>query len=233
MVDRQTEIAILQRRAIVAERYLRNQTQQEIANAMGVDISTISRDVKWFEEVLLEEGKLATAKRLAREIGKLNLAEREAWMAWERSKKPLEKKRSVQRKGGARGDVDEESEEVVQRDGNVAFLDAAIKCIDRRLDILGIKKQAVNVNVNNGQVNNQVTFEVGKITDMDRARRLCQIMGWPEPDENGNVPGLILELPNVPAETDGEPGVRDDAGGGDGSPGGGPGSNGVAPSGPG
>src|SRR5665647_2999589 len=72
---------VSKRRATVAKLWTRRLTQEEIAAAVGVDQSTVSRDIKalvaaWREEALAD----VTAVR-ARELADLDAMEREAAMA--------------------------------------------------------------------------------------------------------------------------------------------------------
>jgi len=93
--------------------YLAGWTQEQIAAEIGVDQSTISRDVSTAQE----RWKAATAINLeshkSAELDKLAAAESEAWQAWEGSK------------SGGRGP-------------NPAYLNAALKVSELRAKLLGL-----------------------------------------------------------------------------------------------
>lgn len=190
LTDRQAEFALMQRRQIVAERYLRGQTQWTIAQSLEVDQGQISRDIKWLQEQWLEQALEDTEKRLAREIKKLDTLEREAWEAWQRSQQPATRKRRKTQQDSEDEDGEglvEEVEDTIYRDGDPRFLELVAKAIDRRLDILGIKKSPATV-LNVSQTNNvgvNLTQNL-RVTDRDRAKRLCEVLGL-EMDADGNV----------------------------------------------
>lgn len=195
MTDRQEELVLLRRRQVVAERYLRGQTQWQIAESLEVDQGTISRDLSWLHEDWLEQSREDTDKRLARELKRLDVLEREAWEGWQRSLLTSERTRSKSRSGD-RGYDETATDTMERRDGNPKFLEIVGRCIDRRLEILGVKKSLVKKSlvVNNNTVNMQADLSV---TDKDRVKRLCEMMGWPAPDADGRV--YLPAPPTLPA----------------------------------
>ena len=133
----QKKFEIQDRRRIVAERYLRGQTQWQIARSLEVTQSTISDDIKairkeWRDAYLKDYEQLKD-----RELAKIDLMEREYLEAWERSKK--ERQYSRTRKRVARtGNADEAEVRKEQRDGNPKFMDGTLRCVEMRCRLLGM-----------------------------------------------------------------------------------------------
>src|SRR5581483_4024403 len=83
-------LAILERRKAVAERYLRGETQWEIARTLGVSQGQVSRDLKAIRQEWLNSSVCNFNELKAREIAKVDELERTYWAAWEESKKTRE-----------------------------------------------------------------------------------------------------------------------------------------------
>ena len=84
------ELAILLRRKQVAELYLKGWSQPAIAQHLEVSQATICGDLKairqdWRDSAIRDFDALRDA-----ELQKLDLIEKEAWSAWERSQKPAQ-----------------------------------------------------------------------------------------------------------------------------------------------
>jgi hypothetical protein len=137
------------RREQVAVLYCQGRYQTEIARQLGVTQQQISLDLQ-----ILRQKWLASALRdfdaaKAQELQKLDVLEREAWEAWERSKAPrevtlteqietealplpngtLRPPRPVTRKASVRREAGY---------GDVRFLDQIQKCIQHRSLLLGL-----------------------------------------------------------------------------------------------
>jgi hypothetical protein len=127
------ELRILSRRCKVSELILRGTTNHlEICQQLGMDPgqrSTITRDVAAIKEQWRESALRDFDEARGRELEKLALVEKEAWLAWERSKEEGSRKRTTP-----------DGEETVKekRDGNAAFLEAVLKCIAKRCALLGL-----------------------------------------------------------------------------------------------
>jgi hypothetical protein len=106
-------LAIEQRRARVAEAYLRGQYQHDIALREGVSQSTVSLDLK----AIQAQWKASSIRNLdahkAQELARIDQLERTYWEAWGRSL----------REG---------------RDGDPRFLDGVQKCIVSRCKLLDL-----------------------------------------------------------------------------------------------
>src|SRR5215831_17312868 len=86
----QDKFRIAERRKIVASLYLRGKFQSEISKEVNVDRCTVSRDLQAIEEEWLKSGVMNLNAAKARELAKLDEIERQAWEAWEKSRKDAE-----------------------------------------------------------------------------------------------------------------------------------------------
>lgn len=126
----------------IAARYLRGESQYEIAQALGRNQSNISRALKQlrkrWEDSSLFDFDAARGKELAR----IDHLERVAWEAWERS---LEAKETTATEKSTRGEAAAGSKASIKketRDGNPAYLDRVAWCITRRCALLGLDAPA-------------------------------------------------------------------------------------------
>lgn len=126
-----TEIA--HRRQQVAERYLRGDYQTTIAQSLGVDTATISRDLKALRELWLTSAIRDFDAAKAQELAKIDEVERAAWSGWTRSQEDKEISFSEVGVKGTRSGSRSEGQS-----GNAAFLTTILTCIERRCAILGL-----------------------------------------------------------------------------------------------
>lgn len=130
------EFAIAERRKNVSLRYLRGQTQCEIAYALEVDQATVSRDLKAIQREWMAASVQDRAEWLARELATIDEVERTAWNAFSRSQENAQS-RKVRRK--AADGSDEEIEETTRgQAGESRFLSIILGCIDKRCKLLGL-----------------------------------------------------------------------------------------------
>jgi hypothetical protein len=113
------ETKIIDRRQRVAALYLRGRTQTSIAEELGCDQATVSRDLaslrgEWKESALRDFDE---AKAL--ELARVDALESEAWSAWEAGKKPA---------AGGKG----------KDQGGAEYLRVVAWCIARRCAIFGL-----------------------------------------------------------------------------------------------
>jgi hypothetical protein len=142
------KLAILERRRHVAARYLRSQTQGEIARSLEVDIRTIKRDLAFIRQEWRQDAVRDVGEWQAAELAKLDALERTCWEAWERSLLAREISETRRVQDDAPPGKDDESgphrarvEALLrreQRDGNPRFLEGVLSCIKRRCEILGL-----------------------------------------------------------------------------------------------
>ena len=131
-----TAFQIEQDRREVTTLYLQGKTQLEIAQKLDLSRQQIGYDLKviqgqWRETTTFD---LDTAKTV--ELSRIDVLERVAWEAWERSQEPKEVTLTKQIDGG-----DTRKEASIRREGqsgNPAFLERVGWCIDRRCKLLGL-----------------------------------------------------------------------------------------------
>jgi hypothetical protein len=155
-----------ERRARVAGLYLEGQTQFVIAKEVGVNQSTVSRDLEairaeWRGSALRDFGE-----RQAEELARIDKLETEAWAAWHRSKLPSEvttaervvdEENTAPAKSVVTADLPaappartKATKRVENRDGDPRFLAVVHDCIKRRCELLGLdepKEHNVDVNL--------------------------------------------------------------------------------------
>src|SRR5262245_22827380 len=139
------EVRIYSRRSKVAALLLRGVTTQfEICERLGMEPgqrSTISRDVKAIKLEWRASAVRDFDQAKGRELAKLDALEKEYWEAWERSKAEKQSTRTRRRTrpaGGGTATDDEAEVRKEHRDGNPAFLEGALRCVDKRCEILGL-----------------------------------------------------------------------------------------------
>lgn len=169
-VSTQTRTEILQRQSLVMQRWLKGETQDEIADSIGVNRSTVSRDIAAGKSLWRAEIKEEWGDYVNQEWRRLGMLFREAWEAWEKSKGPAEVNttRTVEKDGTV---VTTTTSESRGQCGNPSFLATMIAIIDKRLEITGVKKTPVNIT----QVNINGAGKVER-TDEDRVQKIMEIL---------------------------------------------------------
>lgn len=137
--------AIAARRERVAELALRKWTQARIARELGVSQATVAGDLKAARKLWQESAVASVAALVAQELAAIAEAEREAWWAWEESKKATETvttERSHDEMPGVDGSAGlEKVRAAMRRDParpDLRALDTVLKCSDRRSKLLGL-----------------------------------------------------------------------------------------------
>ncbi len=126
-------LQVLERRKNVAQRYLRGQTQWEIACAFEVDQATVSRDLTEIRKAWLASAVRDVNEIKAKELAKIDATEEQAWKAWAKSQENAEVLRAKMRDGSS------ETEKISKgQAGDPRFLDIVLKCVQRRCEILGV-----------------------------------------------------------------------------------------------
>lgn len=119
----------------LARRYLKGETQAEIAASLGVNQSTISRDIRTLQKRWIASATSAFDAALAEQLAKIDELERTYWEAWQNS---LSREVTTSRKKEGAGEGTEASIRRETRDGNPAFLEGVRWCIERRCKLLGL-----------------------------------------------------------------------------------------------
>lgn len=115
-------------------------TQQDIADELGLDHSTVSKYLKSIRQEWRESAQRDIAEIVAQELRKLDAIELEALTEWERSKKD-QKKKAVSKKTIVAGAAEKtERNETVGQTGDPRYLSVLISVQDRRAKLLGTDK---------------------------------------------------------------------------------------------
>lgn len=156
-----TEVA--HHRKIIAQRYLRGDYQADIARDLGIAQGTVSKDLAAIRAAWLKSAVRDFDALKAQEIAKIDEIEREAWLAWERSKKDKEVSLTEQVDGDGALTVTEypDGRTVTSRVkrkarmtrtgqvGDSTYLNVVLSCIERRCKILGLDApQKFNITIN-------------------------------------------------------------------------------------
>jgi len=130
---------IAKRRRIVADRYLSGTVQAAIAEQLGVNQSTISRDLKALQKAWLASALIDLNDAKARELAKVDRLEREYWTAWERSREDAETVKQRGKSADGTGIKPESIEKTTKgQAGDPRFLAGIQWCIERRCKIIGV-----------------------------------------------------------------------------------------------
>lgn len=157
-------------RAFVAEKYLMQWTQQEIADHLGVTQQQVSYDLKAIQKAWRESALVDMNEAKQRELERVDRLEREYWQAWEASQEDAE---TITKK--AKGDGQEDKEVTLQKKGQAGdprFLAGIQWCIERRCKLLGV--DAPNKTQLSGDKDNPIVID--NITDEERASRITAIL---------------------------------------------------------
>jgi hypothetical protein len=133
------ELTIESRRCQIASLFLQGiKRQSELAQRIGVNRSTVSRDLKalnarWKEAAVRD---LDAAK--GQELERIDLLEKEYWQAWEKSKDGHETT-TTEQMTSPDGDRTRAGIRKEEEHGDPRYLAGVQWCIDKRCEILGLK----------------------------------------------------------------------------------------------
>jgi transposase len=134
----QDKFRIAERRKKVTSLYLQGKFQDEIAKVVKVDRATVSRDLKAVQAEWLKSGVMDLNAAKARELAKLDEVERQAWVAWEQSRKDAETMEVTGTAQGGKGMPDKVKKITKGQAGDSRFLGIILDCVNRRCEILGL-----------------------------------------------------------------------------------------------
>lgn len=138
------EAAAQKRRADVARLYLQGRRQVDIASAVGVNQSTVSRDLDHLRREWQADAKRSIDQRAAEELARIDRIEATAWEAWERSCRDAEALHAETVRGRADKhgkplpELQRTSKTVKGQAGDPRFLERVGWCVERRCKILGL-----------------------------------------------------------------------------------------------
>ena len=133
----------------ISNLYLCGRLQVDIAEEVGLSVSTVCRDIKALHRDWLKSALVDFDKAKARELAKIDDLERTYHAAWKRSCEDAETTTQKMISAGANPKAkDEKGKEPVGRKemtktakgqaGDPRFLHGILQCIDRRCKILGV-----------------------------------------------------------------------------------------------
>lgn len=129
--NRSKKLEIERRRQQVADLYMQRHPQAVIAERLGISQATISADLKRIRR----EWRNSTIRdfdlSVAESLQEVNRIRREAWSAWEHSKKP-------QQSAVLNGDGGAGRKTIKNQHGDARFLEVIIKCNEAERALLGL-----------------------------------------------------------------------------------------------
>jgi hypothetical protein len=128
---------INERRARVAELYLKGTPQHKIAGICRVTQSQVSYDLKRLSQQWIESSLMNIDQLKARELAKIDQAERSAWQGWEKSCQTRTKKRTAT-SDFEKGTRNESSVERIKAAGDPRYIEVVLRCIRQRSELLGL-----------------------------------------------------------------------------------------------
>lgn len=141
---KQEHAATNARRARIWKQWVRGRSETELAEAEGVAISTICRDLQARHEQIREAEAASIAKGIAerdRAVSVYRDAITEAWTEWERSKGDKKRSRQKAKQGGegTGGGTSTEAEETTEgRLGDPQYINAIVRAQARIDDLHGL-----------------------------------------------------------------------------------------------
>jgi hypothetical protein len=150
------KLAILQRRQRVSDLYLQGRPLHAISDELHVPMTTLWRDLKAIQKDWRDSAVRNFDQQVEEELQKLELVEREAWEAWERSKKPAQEASARDHEPG-RG-----TKRIKSRHGDMRCLDVILKCSDARRELLNLNPHKPQVTIQADNVRVDVQSELRK-----------------------------------------------------------------------
>lgn len=161
--------------------YLQGRLQAEIGDELGIDQSTVSRDLKALQDEWRRERVMDINEAKQKELAKIDVLELTYWEAWERSKENAETETTKMQGAavaGAQPTHVEKQKRVEGQVGDPRFLQGVERCIERRCKILGIDApQALTVGNPDGSNITQpldaetVAMKVASLMELARQRK--------------------------------------------------------------
>lgn len=159
-------------------------SEARIALHLAVDQSTVSRWLSGIHRRVLRDLDELAKVELVALLGQLSHIADEAMQAWERSKKP--RKRARQGQGGGEGDKPTTQTEIIERDGDPAFLAAYHATFDRIVKLLALEDR----------------FRPAPADDDGRGMTLAGALALAESvDASYEVIDVVVDPPPPPQET--------------------------------
>ena len=123
-------------RAEIARLHLQGQTQEQIAQAVGLSRPTIAREIKILIELWRERALADTTAVRGQELAKLDQLAAQAWAGWHRSQQ--ERTGRVVEESGRQGTNRRARIETYSQNGDAQFLQTLLRVAERRAKLLGL-----------------------------------------------------------------------------------------------
>ncbi len=146
----------------VGSLYLRGWLQADIAEAVGISQSTVSRDLSALHKGWMREGLNDYGEAKARELAKVDELERTYWQAWIDSREAKETKTQEQA-GLAKSQRTKRSVKLEKRDGDPRYLAGVMTCINKRCQLLGLDAPKDDSLTLKGDKESPIEFIVGGV----------------------------------------------------------------------
>lgn len=151
-----SKFELTQRLKKITDLHLQGKDVEEIAKQVGVSASQVYYDLAKQKKRWQESIQYNTDLVMAETLAELDVLKKTYWMAWERSKSPMQtKSRKVSQKadkanGKSKKNEDdaekqtaqsvEMREETREKEGNASFLKGIEWCLNFRVELMGLKK---------------------------------------------------------------------------------------------
>jgi hypothetical protein len=149
-------------RSVIAHKVLLGYNMTEIAKELGISRGQVAYDLRIVTKRWKEAAVRDFDEARGVELAKIDALEKEAWMAWERSKeKKTQSRQRIVPKGkdGIENNITGEIK-TEERDGDPRFLDIVFRCVERRIKLYGLDEAEKIAMV--GQ------FQIGEHNDLTR-----------------------------------------------------------------
>lgn len=139
-VRRRSNGELARDRRVIADLYLKGNTQAEIADVLGCHQTTVSRDLKALQREWQTSSLIDFDEAKAQELAKIDHLEREAWLAYLRSQEDAETFVRKEKRPGTQvvKGAQELTSTTTGQVGDPRFLAIVDKCIARRCKIIGL-----------------------------------------------------------------------------------------------
>lgn len=153
----------------ISELHLKRWPAYRIAQELGLSRQTVQRDLaiirKRYQEAQIDNLHL----RRARELAKINLVDREAWSAWDRSKEDAETWTQKIKKAGGPGNPVEVSIRTKGQAGDATYLKTVLECIRHRCGLLGLYAPTRHILGLQDMTDEELDAELARLKAEDRA----------------------------------------------------------------
>jgi DNA-binding MarR family transcriptional regulator len=164
---RRSAAQLLSDRVKLSDMYLAGMGQGEIALALGVSVSTVSREIKTLHVKWVELSNINFDEAKARELAKIDRIEREAWAAWEASKQ----EGTWKTQSGGEGLIARATITKKSQTGDPQYMRLALDCVDKRCKLLGLVVQKVEHTGKDGEAI-KVESKIDGLKELFQAMRL-------------------------------------------------------------